>query len=107
MPLTVVAGWTGPIAMTLKGAGVENYLTGATLELRLWGNDHVEIAEAGTLDPGPIVASGQVRFLPSGTDFALENSPYYARIQVIDALGQKTFYPSDETDVWTVRGVGP
>lgn len=107
MPLTLVEGWTGPIDMVLKGRGVEVDLTGATVELRLFDNAHAEILEAGQTTIGAIVISGEVTFLPSGTDFVEAQSPYYARISVVDALGQQTFHPSGDPDVWTVRGVGP
>lgn len=106
MPLTLVEGWTAPIEMTLKAAGVERDLTGASVELRLYDKSHDEILEAGATDV-IIAASGRIQFVPSGTDFVQASSPYYARVGVVDALGRDSWHPSDDPDVWTVRGVGP
>ncbi len=106
MPLTLVEGWTAPIDMILKSAGVETDLAGAAVELRLYDKRHDEILEAGMTDI-TIAASGQIQFVPSGADFVQADSPYYVRVGVVDALGQQSYHPSDDPDVWTVRGVGP
>ena len=106
MPITLVEGWTGPIQMTIKNDGVETDVDGATLAMRMWNNEHAEVLESGAL-VAVIAVSGLLQYDPEAVDFLEALSPYYIRIQVTDAVGDVTFYPSGDPDVWTVRGVGP
>lgn len=111
MPFTIVEGWTKPIAMILRDSGSTDAdqrtdLTGASVELRLYDKAHAEILEAGATGI-TLAVSGEIEFVPSGVDFVEANSPNYARVKITDALGQVSFHPSDDPDVWTVRGVGP
>ena len=106
MPLEIVEGWTAPIQMTLKSDGAERDITGATLALRLWNNVHAEVVEDGELTV-LVAVSGLISFSPGAIDFQRSLSPYYVRVQVTDVAGDVSWHPSTETDVWTVRGVGP
>ncbi len=106
MPLTIVEGWTGVIRMACSDANGRADLTGADVALRLYDKVHDEVIEAGTVTV-EIAVSGEISFAPSGVDFVRADSPYYARVSVVDVLGKQIYFPSDDTDVWTVRGVGP
>ena len=104
MPLTVVEGWTGEIDLDLKQAGLPANLTGATVALRLFDKAGAEITEGGSLAVTGDPTAGRVRYSPVAADFDLDKSPLYARVEVTTG-GKTTFYPSKNSDVWTVVSV--
>ncbi len=104
MPTTFVEGWTGAIALTLKSDGNLVDLQGSSQEFRLFDQCQNEILESGALTAG-ILASGGLFYEPAANDFLNALSPYYVRIEVTDALGDVTFFPSDLPDTWTIRSV--
>lgn len=104
MPMTVVEGWTGDIDLSLKQAGTPTNLTGATVALRLFDKAGDEVSEGGTLATTGAPTDGIVRYSPGALDFLRSRSPMYARVEVVSG-GKKTFYPSQNSDVWTVIAV--
>lgn len=104
MALTLVEGWTSPITLVLRDAGVLTDLSGATVELRIFDNCQNEFVESGALAV-EIAVSGQCLYTPDAVDFLKALSPYYVRVEVTDAVGDVSFYPSAESDIWTVRSV--
>jgi hypothetical protein len=104
MPLTIVEGWTAPIELTLLGAGEPVNITGGSVELRLFDKTQTEILESGALSI-EIAASGLCKYTPENADFQEALSPYYVRVELTDAVGDVSYFPSNRADQWTVRGV--
>ncbi len=104
MPATFVEGWTGAIALTLKSDGNLVDLSGSSQVFRLFDQGQNEILESGALNV-TMAVSGAMQYEPATGDFLEALSPYYIRIEVTDALGDVTFFPSDAPDTWTIRGV--
>ena len=103
MPMTVVEGWTADLDFVLAQNGVPTNLTGATVELLLYDRGGVEITESGGLAVQD-ADNGVVRYSPDAGDLLVANSPLYARVKVTNG-GKDSFYPSANSDVWTVQPV--
>jgi hypothetical protein len=103
MSITIVEGWTAPIELTLYAAGERVNLNGGSVELLLFDKNEEQIIESGALTI-EIAASGVCKYTPESVDFQESLSPYYVRVELTDAVGDVSYFPSNKPDVWTVRG---
>lgn len=99
----VVSGWTTPISLQLLVDGAAADVSAAgDVSLRLFDNRHNLVPFTGTFAPA-IAASGMYRFSPEAGDLVDLLSPYTVRVRVTDAVGDVSYYPSGDADVWTVN----
>lgn len=102
MPIEVIEAWTGPIDMQLQADGSAVNLSGSAVELILRGADGVMVGTTGNVTILSATA-GTVRYLPDTLDLLARRSPYRARYKVTDGSSRQVFFPSGESDLWTVR----
>ena len=104
MTYDVVAGWTAPIDIDLlsRGASPSGTMVGMTAALILR-----DPASGVTLDTTgdvtiPDTATWTVRYSPDAAD--LIPGVYRGRVKITDSGGLIAYFPSDEWDVWIIRG---
>lgn len=102
MTLELVEGWTEPINALLRANGAPRNLTGATVTIHLY-RDGVVFPVVGSVTILDAL-TGSVEYVPDAAD--LVAGTYTQRWKVIDVLGEISYHPSGQANVWRVRAIG-
>jgi len=104
MRYALVAGWTSPIDFYLKskGATPSGTMSGMTADLVLREkNTGALVTTTGDVSVQD-TTNWIVRFSPDPSD--LVEGIYRARFKVTDGSGLVAYFPSDDWDIWEIRG---
>jgi hypothetical protein len=99
--LSVPETTTAALLFQLYNGNAPIDLTGATVTLVLTDKLDATVAFTGVVAVTS-AALGKVSFTPATGDLVASSGPYYARFQVVDSGGKKSFYPSGHKDQWDI-----